>query len=208
VTTTLADLDWPFRTERLSLRRARVADAEAIWPWYGRPEVHEWTYGLPASLTAHVETWEQSLAARIVGELNGRVVAVGGVMVQDAWSQRQALAAAHRRQGELSWVLDPEVQGQGLGTEYAAALLRIAIAGLGLHRVEASCFAANAPSARIMEKIGLRCEGVFRGDSLHADHGWMDGMTWAILDEEWHAQHPEPRRGPQDPPAGQSPSAD
>lgn len=189
MTTTLADLDWPIRTERLTLRRARPEDAAAIWPWYGLPEVHEWTYGVPASRAAHVETWEQTLGARIVGEYEGRVVAVGGVMLQDAWSQRQAIAAAHHRQGELSWVLDPAVHGQGLGTEYAAALLRIAMQDLGLHRVEASCFAANAPSARIMEKIGLRCEGVFRGESLHATHGWMDGMTWAMLDTEWRAQH-------------------
>ena len=80
-------------------------------------------------------------------------------------------------------------QGQGLGTEFAAALLRIAIEDLQVRRVEAECFADNHASRRIMEKIGLRCEGVFREEVLHRSGRWLDGMTWAILATEHRARH-------------------
>ena len=47
------------------------------------------------------------------------------------------------QQAEIGWVLDPAVQGRGLGTAFAAALRDVAVDGLGVRRVEASCFAGN-----------------------------------------------------------------
>ena len=37
----LTDLAWPLRTDRLSLRLAVLADAEAVWHWFHLVEVHE-----------------------------------------------------------------------------------------------------------------------------------------------------------------------
>ena len=85
-------------------------------------------------------------------------------------------------------MLDPAVQGRGLGTEFAAALLDLAVDGLGVRRVEASCFAENLASRRVMEKIGMRCEGVFVEESLHRSGRWLDGMAFAILAREHRAR--------------------
>ena len=56
--------------------------------------------------------------------------------------------------------------------------------GLGVRRVEASCFAENLASRRVMEKIGMRLEGTFREESLHRSGRWLDGMSYAQLASE------------------------
>ena len=50
-----------------------------------------------------------------------------------------------------------------------------------MRRVEAACFAENLASRRVMEKIGMRLEGVFREESLHRSGRWLDGMSYALL---------------------------
>lgn len=88
-------------------------------------------------------------------------------------------------QGSLGYLLDPTLHGQGFGTEIVAALLALAFDDLGLHRVTASCFADNVGSWRVMEKCGMRREQHGVQDSWHAELGWIDGYTYAILREEW-----------------------
>lgn len=188
MTIELTDLDWPQHTDRLELRLARTQDADEIWPWHRSPEVQEWTTTLSTTLKDHRERWDGHLPVSVVGVQGERVVAVGKVERQDAWSQADMVERARGQQAELGWVLDPAVQGQGLGTEFALALLRVAIEGLGVRRVEAGCFAENLASRRIMEKIGMRCEGVFVQESLHRSGRWLDGMSWAILASEYGAR--------------------
>lgn len=188
MTRTLADLDWPLRTDRLELRPGRSEDASVIWPWYRLPEVQEWTTTLSPTLVEHQEHWDTGLGAAVVGLRDGLVVAVGKIERQNAWSQTDMAEQAAGQQAELGWVLDPSVHGQGLGTEFAAALLHLAIDGLGVRRIEAGCFADNLASRRVMEKIGLRLEGVFREDSLHRSGRWLDGMSWALLAAEHRDQ--------------------
>lgn len=47
--------------------------------------------------------------------------------------------------------------------------------------MEAHAFADNAPILRVMEKVGLRHEGIFKEESLHRTRGWVDGVTYAML---------------------------
>lgn len=183
-------LDWPLRTERLVLRRQRMEDADAVWPWYRLPEVQQWTTALSADLDALRERWEQTLEHGIVGLIGDEIVATGVIRIQDAWAQTDVADRAKGTQAELGWIISPQYQGRGIGTEFAAELLRIAIEELGLRRVEAACFAANTASWRIMQRIGMRQEGLFTEDSLHRSGRWMDGMSWAILASEYRAQHP------------------
>jgi RimJ/RimL family protein N-acetyltransferase len=67
-------------------------------------------------------------------------------------------------------------------------LLAIAFDGLGLRRVVANCFADNEPSWRLMERIGMRREAHNVRDSLHRDGEWYDGLTYALLADEWRTR--------------------
>ena len=184
MTRTLDELDWPLHTDLLTLRRGRSEDAEAVWPWYRLPEVQEWTTTLSPTLADHQEWWDRTLDTCVVGLRDGRIVAAGKIERQDAWSQADMREQAAGQQAEIGWVLDPAVQGRGLGTAFAAALRDIAVDGLGVRRVEASCFAENLASRRVMEKIGMRLEGTFREESLHRSGRWLDGMSYALLASE------------------------
>lgn len=181
----LADLDWPRRTERLELRPARAEDAAAVWRWHRQPEVTEWLSRLATDQAAFTARFEARLDETVLVVLDSRIVGSAKLHVEDGWAQDEIAEQAHAQQCELGWVLDPTVQGKGLGTELAAELLAIAFDGLGVRRVVAYCFADNTASWKLMEKIGMRLEGHYRADSLHRSGRWMDSMAWALLAEEW-----------------------
>jgi RimJ/RimL family protein N-acetyltransferase len=125
------------------------------------------------------------MASTITLERDG--VVIGDLMLrfEDPWAQGEVKEQAVGAGAEIGWSIDPAQGGQGYATEAAAELLRIAFEELGMHRVTALCFADNEPSWRLMERIGMRREGYFVKDSLHRDQGWVDGLAYAILGEEW-----------------------
>jgi RimJ/RimL family protein N-acetyltransferase len=91
------------------------------------------------------------------------------------------------RTHEIGWVLRQDMRGKGYTTEGARALLRYGFETLGLHRIIATCQPENPASWRVMEKLGMRREQHGVKDSFHAELGWVDGYTYAILAEEWSA---------------------
>jgi [ribosomal protein S5]-alanine N-acetyltransferase len=54
---------------------------------------------------------------------------------------------------------------------------------LGLHRVEIDIRPENAPSLRVVEKLGLRKEGL-KERYIHIDGAWRDHLVFAITKEE------------------------
>ncbi|MFB9732027.1 GNAT family N-acetyltransferase [Ornithinimicrobium kibberense] len=179
----LSDLTWPRRTERLLLRPPQRADLPAVLAYRSDPEVARW-------LTA-VATEEEEISGRFLVSGTALVVerdreVVGDVMLQvgDGWAQREVADRARRTQAELGWVVAPAHQGQGYAVEAVRELVTIAFA-LGVRRVEAGSFAENVVSRRVMEKVGLRQEGHFVRESLHRDGTWRDGVTYALLADEW-----------------------
>ena len=84
----------------------------------------------------------------------------------------------------------PEDTGRGYATEGVQAVLRRCFVDLGLRRVIASCFAANTASSRLMERVGMRREAHTVKDALHSSGEWLDGVSYALLSDEWRRLHP------------------
>ena len=89
-------------------------------------------------------------------------------------------------EAEIGYILDPAYAGQGYATEIAAALLRICFEDLGVHRRDGRLLRRQhrlAPGAG----EGRHAPGAVRrhSDSWHAELGWIDGCTYALLAEEW-----------------------
>ena len=120
-------------------------------------------------------------------ELDGTVIGDLMVAVQDAWAQAEVTERAHGVQAELGCGLDPGHSGRGYAAEAVREVLRICFEDLGLRRVTADCFAANVASWRLMERVGMRREAYTVRDSLHRSGAWLDGMAYALLQEEWRA---------------------
>lgn len=78
---------------------------------------------------------------------------------------------------------DREYQCHGYCTESAKRLIRYAFDNLNAHKVIGMCNCHNIASARIMEKAGMKLQGIFRNEYLC--HGeWVDQKYYCILKEE------------------------
>lgn len=184
----LRAVDWPVRTDRLVLRRATAADIDAMWAFRQLPEVGMWIGGAPDTLEGHrarLRRMAPSLVAVVLPGAEERVIGDLMIKVEDAWAQAEVVAAARNVQAEIGWSLDPRFQGHGYATEAVRAAIDLCFGPLGLRRVVANCFAANEPSWRLMERLGMRREAHTIRDSLHRSGEWMDGFTYALLADEW-----------------------
>jgi RimJ/RimL family protein N-acetyltransferase len=163
------------------------ADVEALWRIRRQPAVAEWMTTLPSDLASFSEAMREPfrIAATIVVERDGEIIGDLMLRVEDPWAQAEVKEQAVGLQAELGWCFDPEFQGKGYATECVVELIRISFEEVGLHRVMALCFADNAASWRIMERVGMRREAHNLRDSLHRDHGWCDGFVYAMLADEW-----------------------
>ena len=184
---TLDDATWPLRTERLTIRRATPSDADVVWGYRHLEPVSRYMTRLPGSLEEFRESFSEAdrLGVTLIVERDGQVVGDLMVRLQDAWAQTEVAEQAKGTQAELGWAFDPAHHGNGYATEAVREMLRLSFEDLGLHRVEALCFAANEPSWRLMERLGMRRETHAVAESLHRSGEWMDGLGYAMLDREW-----------------------
>jgi len=189
VTPSIDDVSWPVRTERLTLRKSSPEDVDATWAYRSDPEVADWLTRLPAN-RAEYDEWYVSpemVATRVVVECDGVLVGELHLEVKDGWAQVEVADKAAGTEAEIGWVLAPEHQGRGYGTEAVTALLSICFEQLGVRRVIAGCFTANEPSWRLAERVGMRRESHTLRDGLHRTRGWLDGYQYGLLAEEWAA---------------------
>jgi len=80
------------------------------------------------------------------------------------------------------WVSE-HVAGRGIIPTAVAMAVDYCFAVLGLHRIEINIRPENAPSLRVVQKLGLRDEGV-RERFLHIQGEWRDHRTFALTSEE------------------------
>ena len=94
-------------------------------------------------------------------------------------------------EAEAGWILHRDYWKRGFGAEMGEALLKFGFEELKLHRITAHCDAENTGSYRIMEKIGMRREGLFieaRPANKLSDKKYGDELCYAILKDEWETR--------------------
>jgi RimJ/RimL family protein N-acetyltransferase len=168
---------------RLVLRPFAPADAPDVARLAGAREVAEGTLTVPhpypepaaaAWIAGHAAAWADG--SRVTYALTLRE---GGALVGAAGL---AITPAHRRAELGYWVGVPH-WGRGYCTEAVRALIAFALGPLALHRVEAHHFVRNPASGRVMQKLGMRLEGVHRGAVLK-DGRFEDLAHYAILADD------------------------
>jgi RimJ/RimL family protein N-acetyltransferase len=98
------------------------------------------------------------------------------------------IAVKEGNEASLGWMLHRDYWKQGYGTEVGKTLLQFGFEELDLHRIIARCDAENYGSYRVMEKIGMRREGLFiEGRRAHkmSDRQYSDELSYAITKDEW-----------------------
>lgn len=87
------------------------------------------------------------------------------------------------RRGEIGYWIRPEDQGQGYATEAAKLGLRYAFDERGLHKVMARVFEGNAPSRRVLEKVGFE-KGAHLRDHYYVDGEYVDTSLFGLLTDD------------------------
>ncbi len=74
--------------------------------------------------------------------------------------------------------------GRGYAPEAARAMLECAFAALGFNRIEAYCTAENAASIGVLERVGMRREGVLRAHTTITGRP-RDRAVYGMLRCDW-----------------------
>jgi RimJ/RimL family protein N-acetyltransferase len=177
--------DYPIRTERLLLRPLGPKDRDDLVVYRSLPEVCRYVPFSPQALsdidrhlagqwsvTALPEETGQSLTLGV--ELDGRII--GDVILMRP--------AAPAGTAEIGYVFAPDAAGHGYATEACRPLLQLAFDELGMHRVIGRLDARNGPSARVLERLGMRQEAHFVEDDWFKGE-WTSTLVYAILESEW-----------------------
>jgi RimJ/RimL family protein N-acetyltransferase len=177
---------YPIETERLLIRPFSEEDFEGMLAIHSRPEVARYLYWEPRGPEeVRRALREKSGMSAIEAEGDGLSLAVvrrdSGALVGEVsliWRSEE------HRQGELGFIIHPDHGGHGFATEAAEKMLALGFEDLGLHRIFGNCEARNAPSARLMERLGMRLEAhLIENEFVKGE--WQSELDYAILDREW-----------------------
>lgn len=116
-----------------------------------------------------------------------------GIFVDGTFCGEINLSSVQRGPFQNAYVgywIDERWAGQGLMPEALLVLARFAFEELHLHRIQISIIPRNAASRRVVEKIGIRNEGIAER-YLEINGVWEDHVRYAMTAEEWHARREE-----------------
>lgn len=170
-------------TARLRLRPLAAADAVDVRRLAGDFAVAETTLSIPHPYPdGAAEAWIASLAGP---EARGQVVyAVTERTAGTFFGVVGLVVEPHHLRAELGYWVGVPYWGRGYATEAARAVLEYAFETLALHRVHACHFGRNPASGRVLEKIGMRREGVARAHVRRWER-YEDLVLYGALRGEW-----------------------
>lgn len=137
-----------------------------------------------------------SFAARCAMRERERQLGSGfgfGIFLEGRFAGEITLSSIQRgpfQNGSIGYWIDQDLAGSGLVPEAVVVVLEYAFEALRLHRIEVAIIPRNTASRRVVEKLGLRNEGVAHG-FLEINGAWEDHVRYAIIAEEWTVRGPE-----------------
>lgn len=171
-------------TERLLLRKLTLADANDVFAYARDPEIAKYvpweshkslgdTYTFLNTVVTDYENARVNNWA-LVYKPENRVVGTAGYL----WWKPQ------RRSAEIGYTLARRLWGQGLMTEAVKEIINFGFNNMNLNRIEAQCLDENRASALVMERCGMKLEGLLR------DYRWFKGVPgnfrmYSVLRREW-----------------------
>ncbi|MDR6225119.1 GNAT family N-acetyltransferase [Desmospora profundinema] len=174
----------PLTTVRLHLQPFDLADAPAVQEWAKDARVAATTLNIP-------HPYPDGAAEDWIGSLHEQHHRNRGTTVAIRLRHDDTLIGAmglgihpqHNR-AELAYWIGVPYWGQGYATEAARAVIRYGFQDLGLHRIWAAAMVHNPASSRVLEKAGLKREGLLRQHVKKGDT-YIDLVYYGLLQEEW-----------------------
>ena len=178
--------DFPIETPRLRLRPFTRGDVDAVFDYRSREDIALYLFDGPLSRDQVAMAVQQRVVQTGWTEEGDKIVLAAeltesGTVIGELsliWRSDEA------RQAEIGWIFHPAHHGRGYATEAAGAIFDLGFQGAGMHRIFARCDARNAPSWRLMERLGMRREAHFREHAMFKG-GWDEEFIYAVLRREW-----------------------
>ena len=173
------------RGERVYLRPLEPGDVELVHRWYEDTRVQTLMGDPPRSLAWRRQRYEES----VKGEGTEVFRFVICRLDDDQPIGRTDLFDLDRDNGSWAFGItigDPELWGQGYGSDAVNALVDFAFGQLRLERVWLDTDAANTRAQAAYAKAGFTREGILR-HSWFQDGRWSDDHRMALLRDDWAA---------------------
>lgn len=170
-------------TERLILRLFQKSDAKTVVTLCNNYNIYKSTLYLPYPyhindaltwIETHYDNFinDKLYEFAITDEQTGEVVG--------------AIALSHNKSfnhGELAYWIGEPYWGRGYATEAAKMVLQFAFKEIKLNKVFARYFSSNIASGKVMEKIGMKLEGIFK-EHIVKEGKYVDLVYCGILEKE------------------------
>jgi len=170
-------------TARLRLRLLALEDAPAVYPLMADPEIASNTALIPYPYPpGAAESWIQAtLATAAHGEEYTFAIRLKQPDGSDRFIGAVGIGAdADAYRGQIGYWLGKAYWGQGYMTEAVRRVIRFGFDELAMYRIYANHYDFNPASGRVMQKAGMRYEGIQRG--FHRKDGrYVDALLYAIL---------------------------
>ena len=167
-------------TPDLILRKPAMKDARDIFRYASDPEVARYVLWEPHRSLAETRSFVRWLRSRIragypsswvvVLKQTGTVIGTIGFI----WYSET------NRSAEIGYSFSREYWNRGYATQALGAVVDASFTSLPLNRLEAQHDVRNPASGRVMEKCGLRQEGILR-DRIVNKGEYVDAALYAIL---------------------------
>ena len=171
-------------TADLVLRRPAGKDAKDIFRYASDPEVARYVLWEPHRSLSETRAFVRFLRSRlragypsswvVVLKSSGTVIGTIGFI----WYSEE------NRSAELGYSFSREYWNHGYATQALQAVIDAVFRSLPVNRLEAQHDVRNPASGRVMEKCGLRQEGILR-DRIVNKGEYVDAALYAILRSDW-----------------------
>ncbi|MFL2105505.1 GNAT family N-acetyltransferase [Desemzia sp. FAM 23991] len=165
--------------ERIRLRPIRLSDAEDMYEYASDAETTKYVFETHKSLEDTKENIAKYFLASPLGkfaiELKDTHKMIGTIDLRVDEKDKKA---------EMGYTLNKGYWGKGYTTEAAKLMLQLGFQELELQRILAVHDERNPASGRVMEKLGMICEGTLRNNRFVKEESVTDKM-YSILKEEY-----------------------
>ncbi|MCL4209068.1 MAG: GNAT family N-acetyltransferase [Phycisphaeraceae bacterium] len=171
-------------TDRLLLRPFTPEDAPVVQRYASDREVARTTLSIPHPYP------DGAAAAWIAGHARGLETGLNPIFAITLREGAQLIGAIDlrlnpdHRWAEVGYVIYRPWWGAGYATEALRSVVRHGFETLGLHRIHAHHFGSNPASGRVLEKAGMRREGVWRQHICKWGE-MLDVVQYGLLRAEW-----------------------
>jgi ribosomal-protein-alanine N-acetyltransferase len=170
-------------TSRLILKKISLEDAEDMFEYASDPEVAKYvTWEYHKSMEDSLNLIKRMLSISEKGD-----VAFWGLYLKENGKLIGTFELNIDRKnmmGEIAFVLSKKYWNKGLMTEAVRKVIEFGFEKLNLNRIQARCMAENISSERVMQKAGMKLEGILR-EALFVKGRFWDMKMYSILKREY-----------------------